>query len=62
MKTINEQGKEKKKKCRGRRRIGDEVEKKKMKIKLSLYLIERHAIKAYWGSGYIAPCILNLRT
>jgi hypothetical protein len=37
---------------------------KKVKVKLSLYfsLTQHHAIKAYWGSGGIAPHILDLRT
>jgi len=28
------------------------------KVKLSLCLTKNHAIKAYWGSGGIAPLIL----
>jgi hypothetical protein len=31
-------------------------------IKLSLYLTKHHAMKTYWGSGGIAPCILDLGT
>jgi len=27
-----------------------------------LFLSEHHAMKAYWGSGGVAPCILNFRT
>jgi hypothetical protein len=30
----------------------------KVKVKLSLY----HAMKAYWGSGIISPCIIDLVT
>jgi hypothetical protein len=34
-----------------------------VKVKLFLwFLTEHHALKAYWGSGGIAPCILDLRT
>jgi hypothetical protein len=29
-----------------------------VKVKLSLCLTEHHAMKAYWGSGGIAPLIL----
>jgi hypothetical protein len=29
-----------------------------VKVKLSLCLVEHHAMKAYWGSGCIAPLIL----
>jgi hypothetical protein len=29
----------------------------KVKVMLSLCLTERHAMKAYWGSGGISPCI-----
>jgi hypothetical protein len=32
------------------------------KAKLSLCLTKHHAMKAYWGSGGVAPCILNFRT
>jgi hypothetical protein len=32
------------------------------KIKLSLCLTKHHAMKAYWGSGSIAPHILDLGT
>jgi hypothetical protein len=32
-----------------------------VKVKLSLCLIKHHAMKAYWGSGGIAPRILWLR-
>jgi len=35
---------------------------KKVKVKISLCLIKYHAIKTYFGSGGIAPCILDLRT
>jgi hypothetical protein len=31
-----------------------------VKVKLSLCLTKHHAIKTYWGSGGIAPRILNL--
>jgi hypothetical protein len=34
----------------------------KVKVKLSLYLIEHHAMKTYRGSGGIAPHILDLGT
>jgi hypothetical protein len=30
----------------------------KVKVKTSLCLTKHHAMKAYWGSGGIAPCIL----
>jgi hypothetical protein len=30
----------------------------KVKVKLSLCLTKHHAMKAYWGSGCIAPLIL----
>jgi hypothetical protein len=36
--------------------------KGKKKVKLSLCLTKHHAIKAYWGTGVIAPRILNLGT
>jgi hypothetical protein len=36
--------------------------KGKVKVKLSLCLTEHHAMKAYWGSGGIAPLILDLGT
>jgi hypothetical protein len=32
----------------------------KVKVKLSLCLTKHHAVKTYWGSGGISPCILNL--
>jgi hypothetical protein len=32
--------------------------KVKVKVKLSLCLTKHHAMKAYWGSGGIAPLIL----
>jgi len=32
--------------------------KVKVKLKLSLCLTKHHTMKAYWGSGGIAPCIL----
>jgi hypothetical protein len=35
---------------------------KKVKVKLSLRLIKHHAMKTYWGSGGIAPRILDLST
>jgi hypothetical protein len=31
--------------------------KVKVKVKLSLCLTKHHAMKAYWGSGCIAPLI-----
>jgi hypothetical protein len=34
------------------------VKGKKVNVKLSLYLTKHHAMKAYWGSGGIAPLIL----
>jgi hypothetical protein len=34
----------------------------KVKVKLSLYLTEHHAMKTYWGCGGIAPRILDLGT
>jgi hypothetical protein len=36
--------------------------KVKVKIKLSLCLTKHYAVKAYWGSGGIAPHILDLGT
>jgi hypothetical protein len=36
--------------------------KGKVKVKLSLCLTEYHAMKTYWGSGDIAPLILDLGT
>jgi hypothetical protein len=33
---------------------------KKVKLSLCFFLTEQHAMKAYWGSGIIAPRILNL--
>jgi hypothetical protein len=33
-----------------------------LKVKLSLCLTEHHAMQAYWGSGGIAPRILDLGT
>jgi hypothetical protein len=60
---INEKGKEKKNKRRMGRKIGgEEEEKKKVKVILSLCLIKLHDIKAYWASGCIAPHILILGT
>jgi hypothetical protein len=36
-----------------------ETKKVKVKVKLSLcFLTKHHAMKAYWGSGGIAPLIL----
>jgi hypothetical protein len=34
--------------------------KGKVKVKLSLCLTKHHALKTYWGSGGIAPRILDL--
>jgi hypothetical protein len=34
----------------------------KVKVKLSLCLTKHHVMKAYWGSGGIAPRILDLGT
>jgi hypothetical protein len=34
----------------------------KVKVKLSLCLTKHHAMKTYWGSGCIAPLILDLGT
>jgi len=34
----------------------------KVKVKLSLCLTKHHIMKAYWGSGGIAPHILDLST
>jgi hypothetical protein len=36
--------------------------KVKGKVKLSLCLTKHHAMKTYWGSGSIAPRILDLGT
>jgi hypothetical protein len=33
-----------------------------VKVKLSLCLTKHHTMKAYWGSGGIAPCIIDLGT
>jgi hypothetical protein len=41
------------------------VSKKKLiyiKVKLYLRLTKHHAMKTYWGSGGIAPSILDLGT
>jgi hypothetical protein len=35
------------------------MSKGKGKVKLSLCLTKHHTMKAYWGSGGIAPCILQ---
>jgi hypothetical protein len=40
--------------------IGKQQMLPKVKVKLSLCLTKHHAMKAYWGSGCIAPRILNL--
>jgi hypothetical protein len=40
-------------------RLEDKV---KVKVKLSLCLTKHHAMKAFWGSGGIALCILDLDT
>jgi hypothetical protein len=34
----------------------------RVKVKLSLCLTKHHAMKAYWGSGGIAPRFLDLGT
>jgi hypothetical protein len=34
----------------------------KVKVKLSLCLTKHHAMKTYWESGGIAPCILDFGT
>jgi hypothetical protein len=34
----------------------------KVKVSLVLFVIENHAMKAYWGSGGIAPRIFDLGT
>jgi hypothetical protein len=36
--------------------------KDKAKVKLSLCLTKHHAMKTYWGSEGVAPCILDLDT
>jgi hypothetical protein len=36
--------------------------KVKVKVKLSLCLTKHHDMKAYWGSGGIAPHLLDLGT
>jgi hypothetical protein len=36
--------------------------KGKVKVKLSLCLTKQHTMKTYWGSGGIAPRILDLGT
>jgi hypothetical protein len=36
--------------------------KVKVKVKLSLCLTKHHAMMTYWGSGGIAPRILDLGT
>jgi hypothetical protein len=33
--------------------------KVKIKLSVSCLLTEHHAMKAYWGSGGIAPCFLD---
>jgi hypothetical protein len=34
----------------------------KLKVKFSLRLTKHHAMKTYWESGGIAPCVLDLGT
>jgi hypothetical protein len=34
----------------------------KVRVKLSLCLTKHHTMETQWGSGGIAPCILNLGT
>jgi hypothetical protein len=36
--------------------------RQKVKVKLSLCLTQHHAMKTYWGSGGIAPRILDFGT
>jgi hypothetical protein len=38
------------------------ISRMQVKVKLSLHLTNHHVIKTYWGTGVIAPHILNLRT
>jgi hypothetical protein len=38
------------------------IKVKGKKVKLPLCLTKRHAMKTYWGSGSIAPRILDLGT
>jgi hypothetical protein len=40
----------------------EEEEEEEEKVELSLCLTKCHAMKTYWGSGGIAPCILDLGT
>jgi hypothetical protein len=40
----------------------DHSQEMTVKIKLSLGLVKYHAMKGYWGSGGIAPRILDLGT
>jgi hypothetical protein len=40
----------------------NQIEVIKVKVKLSPCLTKHHAMKTYWGSGDIAPCILDLGT
>jgi hypothetical protein len=34
----------------------------KVKGKVSLYITKYHAMKRYWGSGWVAPRIIDLDT
>jgi hypothetical protein len=35
---------------------------KKIKLSVCYFLTDHHATKAYWGSGGIDPCVLDLGT
>jgi hypothetical protein len=49
-------------KSRKKTKYRNENDMRKVKVKLSLCLTKHHAMKTYWGSGGIVPCILNLGT
>jgi len=42
--------------------ISESKGKKKVKVKLSLCLTKTHKMKTNWGTGGIAPCILDFGT
>jgi hypothetical protein len=49
--------------CSGKRcyvAFGMDLVKVNVKVKLSLCLTKHHAMKMYWGSGNIAPRILDV--
>jgi hypothetical protein len=42
--------------------MSERIHEVKAKVKLSLCLTNHHTMKTYWGSGGIAPFILDLGT